>query len=187
MATPPGSTPKVAGAKKEFMKKIVKDFREFLTEAQASEYNHSGVITLYHYNRTDEEGLVLDPDHRRGSHSTREFETATTPRIFFYLDPQHRERFFQRASLYKVDVPANRVYDLRNDPEGHIAMHKDPVYGLRKGMEWDDLLEHIRESYDGIFYSTSNFDVVAWFHPIEVTRVSPEEQAQLEGEQGKRR
>tara|TARA_R110000737_G_scaffold25408_1_gene44088 strand:- start:2025 stop:2534 length:510 start_codon:yes stop_codon:yes gene_type:complete len=169
------------------MKTIVDKFRKFITEAPKESYVEGEGMSLYHYTRSKEDILVLDPDHRRGSHSTREFETATTPRIFFYLDPQHRERFFQRASLYKVDVPANRVYDLRNDPEGHIAMHKDPTYGLRKGMEWDDLLEHIRESYDGIFYSTSNFDVVAWFHPIEVTRVSPEEQAQLEGEQGKRR
>ena len=60
-------------------------------------------------------------------------------------------------------------------------MHRHPVYGMRKGMEWDEMLEHIRESYDGIYYSTPNMDIVAWFHPVEVTRVTPEEQAQLEG------
>jgi hypothetical protein len=43
------------------------------------------------------------------------------------------------------------------------------------------MLEDIRENYTGIFYSLSNFDVVSLFVPFEATRVSPENQAQLEG------
>jgi hypothetical protein len=49
-------------------------------------------------------------------------------------------------------------------------------------MEWDEMLEHIRESYDGIFYSLDSFDVVSLFIPYDATKVPKEEQAQLEGE-----
>ena len=164
------------------MKKLIKDFKEFLTEAQMSDYDHGGTMTLYHYARPKQESLTLDPKYQKSSYSRNEFETASTPRVFFYVDPSHKEGFFSSSVLYKVDVSANRVYDLRNDPEGHFEMHRHPVYGMRKGMEWDEMLEHIRESYDGIYYSTSNMDIVAWFHPIEVTRVPPEEEAQLQGE-----
>ena len=47
------------------------------------------------------------------------------------------------------------------------------------------MLEHIRESYDGIYYSLSGFDVVSLFIPYDATRVSKEEQAQLEGDERK--
>ena len=164
------------------MKKLIQDFKKFLTEAQKSDYDQGGTMTLYHYARPKQQALTLDPKYQKSSYSRREFETASTPRVFFYADPKHKEGFFSSSTLYRVDVPANRVYDLRNDPEGHFEMHRHPVYGMRKGIEWDEMLEHIRESYDGIYYSTPNMDIVAWFHPIEVTQVSPEEQAQLEGE-----
>jgi hypothetical protein len=90
--------------------------------------------------------------------------------------------FRSGVPLFTVDVPANRVYDFKNDPEGYIEKNKHPIYGLRKGEEWNTLLEDIREDYDGIFYSTNRFDVVAWFRPIEVTRTSEEEQSRLESE-----
>jgi hypothetical protein len=165
------------------MKKLIKDFKKFLTEALMNDYDQGGTMTLYHYARPKEETLTLDPKYQKSSYSRREFETASTPRVFFYVDPTQKERFFSSSNLYKVDVPTNRVYDLQGDPEGHFKMHRHPVYGMRKGMEWDEMLEHIRESYDGIYYSTPNMDIVAWFHPVEVTRVTPEEQAQLEGKQ----
>jgi hypothetical protein len=162
------------------MKNIIKEFRTFLSELDQKAYAKDGTMTLYHYTRPDEESLVLEPTHPKSHYSRNEFETASTPRTFFYVDPRQKERFFYSANLYRVDVPANRVYDLKNDPEGYIDKVRHPTYGLRKGVEWDDLLESIREDYDGIFYSTSNFDVVAMFHPIEVTRVPPTQQAELE-------
>ncbi len=112
----------------------------------------------------------------------REYETSTVPRTFWYVDLDQRERQVSSGRhLYYTTVPASDIYDFRNDPEGHKEMHRHPVYGLRKGVEWNEMLEHIRESYAGIYYSLSNFDVVSLFVPHEATRVSPEEQAQLEG------
>ena len=61
-----------------------------------------------------------------------------------------------------------------------IIADESEVAELRKGVEWDELMETIREEYGGIFYSLSNFDVVAWFHPIEVERVPEEEKRRLE-------
>jgi len=137
-------------------------------------------MSLYHYTKPDKETILLDPKHEKSYYSRNEFETASTPRVFFYVDPSQKERFFGISNLYTTVVPSSRVYDFTADPEGYKEKIRHPVYGLRKGVEWDELLETIREDYDGIFYSTANFDVVAWFQPIEVERVPEEEKRRLE-------
>jgi len=172
------------------MKELIEDFRKFLTETENNleNYDSAGSLSLYHYTDAKQESLVLDPGHKKGSYSRREFDTASTPRVFFYLDPSQKESFFSSSTLYTTTVPTDRVYDFRNDPAGYRQAqseefpkgHRHPVYGLRKGMEWDEILEDIREDFDGIYYSTANFDVVAWFKPIEVAPVSDEEKAALE-------
>ena len=170
------------------MKKLIKDFKKFLTEAQMNDYSEGGTLSLYHYAPVDKEESTVDPKYfadkaKRSSFTMREYETSTVPRTFWYVDLEQRERQVSSGRyLYQTSIPANRIYDFRNDPEGHKEMHRHPVYGLRKGMEWEEMLEHIRESYDGIFYSLSNFDVVSLFVPHSATRVPKEEQAQLQGE-----
>ena len=158
------------------MKKLIESFNDFLDEGKERKgrYDQGGKMTLYHYAQPDKDSLVLDPKFKRGSHSTREYEVADTPRVFFYVDTDHRERFFLNRKLYKVDVPTNRVYDLGEDPEDFIGQVRHPVYGLRKGMEWNTLLETIREKYDGVFYDTGRLHIVVWFRPIEVTRAEQE-------------
>jgi hypothetical protein len=174
------------------MKKLIKDFKKFLTEAQMSGYDEGGSLVLYHYAPVDKEEITVDPKYfadraKRSSFTMREYETSTVPRTFWYADLEQRERQVSSGRyLYQASIPAARIYDFHNDPDGHKEMHRHPVYGLRKGMEWDEMLEHIRESYDGIFYSLANFDVVSLFIPHAATRVSPEEQAQLEGDKEKR-
>jgi len=169
------------------MKKLMENFKKFLTEAQKTDYEEGGEMVLYHYAPVDAEQITVDPkyfsDRAKRSHFTmREYETSTVPRTFWYVDVAQRER--QVASgrnLYQASIAAADIYDFRNDPEGHKEMHRHPVYGLRKGVEWNEMLEHIRESYAGIYYSLNNFDVVSLFVPYEATRVPPEEQAELEG------
>ena len=158
------------------MKNIIENFKQYLTEEKARKdlYDQGGTMTLYHYAVPNEQSLVLDPKYRRGSYSTREYEVATTPRVFFYVDPDHQESFFTDRKLYKVDVPSDRVYDLGADPEDFIGQVRHPVYGLRKGEEWNTLLETIREKYDGVFYDTGRLHIVVWFHPIEVQRAEEE-------------
>ena len=169
------------------MKKIMENFKKFLTEAQKGDYVVDGEMTLFHYAPVDVEAIIVDPKYfadraKRSSFTMREYETSTVPRTFWYVDPKQRERqVAQGRTLYQATIPAGEIYDFRNDPEGHQEMHRHPVYGLRKGVEWNEMLEHIRESYAGVYYSLNAFDVVSLFIPYEATRVSPEEQAQLEG------
>ena len=44
------------------MKKILESFKNFLTEGSLIDYDDQGVMTLYHYSKSPEEELVLDPD-----------------------------------------------------------------------------------------------------------------------------
>jgi hypothetical protein len=158
------------------MKKLMENFKEFLAEEKVRKelYDQGGIMTLYHYAMPDEESLVLDPKYKRGSYSRKEYITADTPRVFFYVDPNHRESFFTSRKLYQVDVPSKQVYDLGADPEDFIGQVRHPVYGLRKGEEWNTLLETIREKYDGVFYDTGNLHIVVWFQPIKVQRAEQE-------------
>ena len=170
------------------MKKIMQNFKKFLTEAQKSDYESAGEIMLFHYAPVDEGSIVVDPKYfadraKRSSFTMREYETSTIPRTFWYVDPQQRERqVAQGRKLYQATIPAGEIYDFRNDPEGYKQKHSHPIYKLRKGVEWNTMLEDIRDRYAGVYYSLNAFDVVSLFIPYEATRVSPEEQAQLEGE-----
>ena len=155
-------------------------FQKLLSEVAYGLLTEKSTTTIYHYSRLDEEDIVLDPNYEKQFYSRREFETASTPRIFFYADPSQKERFFASSNLYSTEVPSDQIYNLTADPEGYVKKHRHPTYGLRKMMEWDIMLEDIRDSFGGIFYSTANFDVVAWFQPIKVDRVPAEEQQRLE-------
>ena len=166
----------------------MENFKKFLTEAQKSDYESGGELMLFHYAPVDAEAIVVDPKYfadraKRSSFTMREYETSTVPRTFWYVDPQQRERqVSQGRQLYQATIPAGEIYDFRNDPEGYKPKHRHPIYRLRKGEEWNTLLEDIRDSYAGIYYSLNAFDVVSLFIPYEATRVPPEEQARLEGE-----
>ena len=170
------------------MKKIMENFKKFLTEAQMSDYDQGGEINIYHYAPVDASDIIVDPAYfadraKRSSFTMREYETSTVPRTFWYVDPQQRERqVAQGRKLYQATIPAGEIYDFRNDPQEYKMKHRHPTYGLRKGEEWNHMLEDIRESYAGVYYSLNAFDVVSLFIPYEATRVSPEEQAHLEGE-----
>ena len=170
------------------MKSFEQNFREFLIEAELNQYAAGGDINLYHYTNHPEDSVVLDPKYfadraTRSTFSRNEYEISQVPRTFYYVDPKQRETFFGAwVPLFTTKVPASRIYDFKNDPQGYKEKNRHPVYGLRKGEEWNTLLEDIREDYDVIFYSTNNFDVVALFHPTEVNKVSREEQERLENE-----
>lgn len=168
------------------MKNIIGKFRDYLTEGNREDYIDNGEISLYHYAPVDSESVIVDPkffsdDASRSSFSRNEYEISTTPRTFWYVNPKQRERMVTSGrSLYVATLPASRIYDLRRDLEEYRAQYRHETYGLRKGLEWNAMLESIREKYDGVFYSVS-FDVVSLFGPQEARRVSEEERAHLEG------
>ena len=166
----------------------MENFKKFLTEAQKGDYEVGGELMLFHYAPVDAEQIIVDPKYfadraKRSSFTMREYETSTVPRTFWYVDPKQRERqVAQGRKLYQATIPAGEIYDFRNDPEGYKKKHSHPIYKLRKGAEWNTMLEDIRDSYAGVYYSLNAFDVVSLFIPYEATRVPPEEQARLEGE-----
>ena len=160
------------------MKKLFENFKNFLTEAALADYNDNGTMTLYHYGKSESDTITLDPAYfvsNTSRHSRKEFEVSDVPRVFFYADKNKTEEIIKRdygRKLFKVEVPHSEVYDLKRDPEGFIQQVKDPMFGLRKGMEWNDLLNLIKENYNGVFYSIGEPDIVAWFNPIEAYEVN---------------
>ena len=164
------------------MKKMIDLFKNYLLEADMSHYELSGKITLYHYARSEEEEIFLDPARfGESSFSKREKETSRVPRVFFYVDLAQRERYISSGrSLYKVEVNTSDIYNLKEDPSGYVELVRHPTYGLRKQIEWDNLLNKIKENYLGVYYSVPNMDVVAWFENISIPKVSEEERGVLE-------
>lgn len=165
------------------MKHLIDSFKSFLNERSKGSYVQNSNITLYHYSSADEKEITLDPSKFGAStYSRRERESSTIPRIFFYVDVAHRETMVSSGrKLYTVNINESILYDLNTDPDGYIGSVRHPVYGLRKGIELDELLAKIKQNYPGMFYTAGNMDVVAWFEPISVERVSDEERAKLEG------
>ena len=112
------------------MKKIIENFKKFLTEAQKEDYVTNGELRLFHYAPVDAEAIVVDPKYfadraKRSSFTMREYETSTVPRTFWYVDPQQRERqVAQGRKLYQATISAGDIYDFRNDPAGYKEKHK---------------------------------------------------------------
>ena len=159
------------------MKNFIKNFKNFLIESELSDYDLDGTMHLYHYSKSDNDKLTLDPEHfvsNTSSHSRKEKEVSSVPRVFFYADPNRTEQIISKGygrKLFKTEVPFSKIYNLKKDPDGLIERIKHPIFGLRRGIEWDELLNAIKEEYSGVFYSIGNPDIVAWFEQIDVQRV----------------
>lgn len=100
---------------------------QLLTE-KVDTLTQNNVLTLYHYSNVDKESFILDPKKFGEKSFTRsEKKVSDYPRIFFYLDPDDKERFYRSNAyhLYTVDVPRNQVYHLNNDPLSIIKTVKD--------------------------------------------------------------
>ena len=154
------------------MKTFFDSFRNYIYESNIESYVENINIRLYHYAFAEEKEIILDPSRfGTSSFSRREKESSTIPRIFFYVDLEQRERFVASGrNLYSVDVSAASIYDLNSDPEGFKQKIAHPVYGLRKGVEIDELLKMIGQSYSGAFYTSGAIDMVIYFEPISVER-----------------
>jgi len=162
------------------MKKLFSNFRDFLVEAELSNFDRGGKMDLWRYStsRKTVDSYQLDPQHfvtNRNAHSMREWQRSRYPRTFFYTDPKNKEAIIN-GTLYKASVPSSEVYDLKRDPEGYNEKHRHPIYGLRNDMEWTEMLKDIHSSYKGVFYSIGGPDVVAWFEPIDIYSVDKSNQ-----------
>ena len=153
-----------------------------LKEQQLSDYDsvyEPGKIRLFHFTRSpmarDQNRFVVDPAFfttSRGSYTRNEWKRSRYPRSFYYTDPARKEHIVT-GDLFSVDVPAERIYNLRQDPDGYLAKHRHPTYGLRDDREWTEMFEDIADSYGGVYYTLGEggAPVVAYFDPLETKKV----------------
>jgi len=157
------------------MKEYKKGLKKFLLERKLADYSASATLKLYHFAPVDQEAITLDPERflsGRSAFSKREYEKSQVPRTFFYLDIDHAERIVKPGrSLYTTTVPTTLVYDLNQDPDDIIKKSVQPGAFF---VNYNTVFETIKENYKGVFYKLPNFDVVAWFEPIEVHKEKEE-------------
>ncbi len=185
------------------MKYLFENWRSFLLTEALSDYEVNGAIRLYHYSKSSEQKLTLDPDYflqHRHSYSRRDYEASDLPRVFFYTNLDHAERMVKEgSSLFSVFVPTNQIYDLAQDPLGLIKKSVVPgrvtpdvdailrsLAGVPRQSKYGAppklLIEPGESQYRGAFYRTGNMDIVVWFEPIEVEKFNPDD---VESGQGK--
>lgn len=159
------------------MKELFSNFRSFMVGTNLSDVTTGGMIELYHFTWSKKvanvDSFIMDPKYfvtNRNYYSQNDWQTSRYPRSFFYTNPENKEPIVN-GNLFKAEIPETEIYDLKNDPENYVEKHSHPTYGLRKDMEWTEMLRDIHSSYKGAFYSLSNADVIVLFDPTEVNRV----------------
>ena len=179
-----------------YMKHLFESWRSFLLTEGLDDYNVSGATRLFHYSKSDEQKLTLDPDYflqHRHSYSRRDYEASDLPRVFFYTNLDHAERIVKDgSSLFTAFVPTDQIYDLSQDPlglvkksivPGRVTPDVDAVLRSLAGTPRQSkygpppelLIEPGESKYRGAFYRTGNMDVVVWFEPIEVEKFNPDD------------
>lgn len=148
-----------------------------IKEGNLEDYNQGGQVKLYHFAPVDESEITVDPSHfGKQGYSRREKERSSYPRSFFYVNLDEAEGQVKSGNktLYSLDIPINKLYSMKTDPEGIVADVKHPVYNFRNDIEWTELFKRIHENYEGAFYSTPSMDVVVLFDPHKATKVEEE-------------
>ena len=149
-------------------------WKEFLKEGELSSYLTDGAVKLYHYSGADKPELTLDPEYflsHRNSFSKREYERSQVPRTFFYVNLDESEKILKHKNLYETRVSGEKIYNLYKDPDGVLESSKQPGAFF---VDYNKVFNTIKENYEGAYYKTPNFDVVAWFNPIKVQRSEEE-------------
>ena len=165
------------------MEKLFENFKKFLTESALVDYNDNGMMTLYHYGKSGEDAIILDPEYflsDRNTFTRNDFQASGLPRIFFYVNLDQAEDIVKQGrTLYAAVVNIDKVYDITKDPEGlkkearnwPTNIYGEPIKTAPSSLNVDLLLRSIAENYPGAFYKTGDMDVVVWFKPIEVYKV----------------
>ena len=144
-----------------------------LLEADISSYENAGSVILYHYAPVNEEKIEVDPlRFGKQGYSRREKQRSSYPRSFYYLNLDQAESQVKPGkTLYSVELPTNKLYNIGKDPDDLVKQTRHPVYGFRDDIEWTELFSIIHENYDGAFYSTPKMDLVILFEPITAKRM----------------
>ena len=147
-----------------------------IKEGNLQDYEQGGQVKLYHFAPVDEQDIVVDPSFfGKQCYSKREKTRSSYPRTFFYVNLSEAENCVKPGkTLYSLDIPASKLYDMKSDPDEIVSDVRHPVYNFRNDIEWTELFERIHAGYDGAFYSTPSMDVVVLFDPQKATKVEEE-------------
>jgi hypothetical protein len=147
-----------------------------LNEADLSAYDDNGKTTLYHYAPVKADEIEINPaEFGKQRYSRREKERSTYPRSFFYVSLDQAESEVKSGKhLFSLEIPTNKLYSIKEDPNGLIDSIRHPTYGFRNDIEWTELFETIHEDYLGAYYSTPNMDLVVLFEPATANKMEQE-------------
>ena len=143
-----------------------------LNEADLPAYDNNGTITLYHYAPIEADKLEVNPaEFGKQRYSRREKERSTYPRSFFYVNLDQAESEVKSGKhLFSLEFSTNKLYSLKEDPDGLMKSLRHPVYGFRNDIEWTELFKTIHKDYLGAYYSTPNMDLVVLFEPVKANK-----------------
>ena len=148
-----------------------------IKEGNLEDYNQGGQVKLYHFAPVDESEITVDPSHfGKQGYSRREKERSSYPRSFFYVNLEEAEDQVKSGNktLYSLDIPFDKIYNMKSDPEDIVKDVRHPVYNFRNDIEWTELFERIHENYEGAFYSNPSMAVVVLFDPQKAKKVEEE-------------
>jgi hypothetical protein len=147
-----------------------------LNEADLAAYDDNGKTTLYHYAPVEADEIQINPaEFGKQRYSRREKERSTYPRSFFYVSLDQAESEVKSGKhLFSLEIPTNKLYSIKEDPNGLINSIRHPTYGFRNDIEWTELFKTIHEDYLGAYYSTPNMDLVVLFEPATATKMEQE-------------
>ena len=147
-----------------------------LNEADLPAYDKDGKVTLYHYAPVKADKIEVDPSQfGKQSYSRREKERSSYPRSFFYVNlDQAESQVTPGKTLFTLDIPTNKLYSIKEDPNGLMKSIRHPTYGFRNDIEWTELFKAIHEDYLGAYYSTPSMDLVVLFEPVEANKMEEE-------------
>jgi len=181
------------------MKKLLENWKRVLQEQSRNEIDEfiglykPGMLRLFHYTsrfgqHSQGETMTVDPQkfsdmRTRQSYSRDEYQKSSYPRSCYYLDLNATEgQVAGGSSLFYVDVPAEKVFNWQNyeNREPYLKKHRHPVYAR---YEWDKMFRDLHDSYLGIHYRLTYEDdgmpIVVCFEPLEATKTTEQEQAEL--------
>jgi hypothetical protein len=116
------------------MKELFENFRRFIEESSVKE-----MTTIFHFTDSDKPELVLDPleaQRNANPHSKNEWNTSMVPRVFFYIDLDDQESFFNSSTLYSTEIPTEDIYFLASDEKELIKQSMNEYNRI----DFDELL-----------------------------------------------
>lgn len=144
--------------------------KNIISENFSQYIGNDKMVEVFHFSKSDNDSIFLDPNHfGKNYFSKAEKRVSSFPRVFFYLNLNHKERFFNNPvySLYKTTIPAYDIYDLRTDNESIIQLSKDDNNGV---LSFDILFDKIKNNfgYKGVYYRVSDMDIIVYLEQINV-------------------